>query len=501
MSRLTKKSGTSLACGGKKTLLLSSLIAIALGAVLTLFLIVAAYRLDLAWEAPVGSVLSVSGRTRDVLAETQGDIRISCFMDRRHPVFRPVSRLLRGMRVASRSVAGAEITIEYVDPRWDLVRAARLAAAGVPENALLFERKRRRIVVTLDDMLMRDSAMRAQEDGRGERARAGLGVFRGEMVCASAISRLSRPHERSVIYWSQGHGEARHDDYDALRGFSDIAREIKRDGFDLRGLNLVGLKQVPEDCQVLVMAGPRYAVAAEEERMLAAFLQRGGRLFYMAAPQARSGVEKLLEGWGVRLMPHIAVSARTLTGHEVVASGFAEHVTTRNLQNASVVFGYAACVAQADDPAPGAERTKVTLLVQTDGQGWGEAAPDILPRVFDPHADLAGPVAVAAVSERGGNVASDVHFRPTRICVVGEADFVMNGTLAARANANRDLFMNVLYWLAGIETGTASSLGGDATLVTGFERRQWFLFLILTAAAVPAAALSVFCMAALRRRR
>ena len=220
----------------------------------------------------------------------------------------------------------------------------------------------------------------------------------------------------------------------------------------------------------------------------------------MAVPQSRSGLEKLLEEWGIRIMPHIAASTRTLTGREVVASSFAEHVVTRGLDNASVVFGYAACLVQAEDPAQGADRPKVTLLVQTDGQGWGESAPDILPRAYDKHTDLAGPVALAAVSERGGNVASDVHFRPTRICVFGETDFVMNGTLALRANANRDLFMNALYWLAGIDAGTASSLGGDATLVTGFERSQWIRFIVFSAVVLPAVVLLLFCLAAWKRR-
>ncbi|MDD4101937.1 MAG: Gldg family protein, partial [Kiritimatiellae bacterium] len=469
--------------------------------VLTLMLIVSAYRLNLTWEVTVGKVLSVSERTRDVLADTQGAIKISCFMDRRHPMFRPVSRLLRGLQLASRSVAGAEIVVEYVDPRWDLVRAARLAAAGVPENALLFERQRRRIVVTLDDMLMKSSAMRVSEEGREAGSHAGLGVFRGEMVCASSISRLSRPHERSVIYWSQGHGEVRFDDYDTLRGFSDIAREIKRDGFDLQQLNLVGIEQIPDDCQVLVMAGARYAVAVKDVQLLETFLQRGGRLFYMAAPRAQSGMDDLLARWGIRLTSYIAVSSRTLTGNELVATEFADHVITRNLKNASVVFGHAICIEIAEGAAAGADSPKVDMLVQTDGQGWGEAAPDILPRVFDPHTDSAGPVTVAAVAERGGNVSSDVHFRPTRICVVGEADFVMNGTLATRANANRDLFMNALHWLAGIEAGTAASLGGDATLVTGFERHEWVQFMILASAVLPAVVLSIFCLAALRRRK
>jgi len=481
----------------------SSVLAIALGAVLACLVIVLAYRLNLTWEMSVGSVRLVSDRTRDVLADTQGTIKIACFMDRRHPMFRPVSRLLRGIRQASRGVAGAEIVIEYVDPRWDLTRAGQLASWGVPENALLFERQRRRIVVTLDDMLTKQSPLRGQEGQETRKEGSGLGVFRGEMVCASAISRLSLPYEHSVVYWLQGHGEVGFDDYDELRGFSDIAREVKREGFDIRALTLPGLVQIPADCHVLVIAGARRAMAVEEQNMVEAFLQRGGRLLYLVSPGTATGVEPLLEKWGIRLTPFIAASPKTLSGQEVVVSAFADHVITRNLSNVSVVFGYAVCLEAVSDASMegGADRPKVTLIASTDRDGWGELHPEVFPRHFDVQSELRGPVAVAAVSERGGTVSKDVAFKPTRVCVFGETDFVMNGTLATRANANRDLFMNALSWLAGVDTGTATSLGGDATLVTGFSRRQWVVFMLWSAAVVPAAFLLVFMLLSLSKRQ
>jgi hypothetical protein len=77
----------------------------------------------------------------------------------------------------------------------------------------------------------------------------------------------------------------------------------------------------------------------------------------------------------------------------------------------------------------------------------------------------------------------------------------MNGTLASRANANRDLLMNAVAWLAGIDTGTAPSLGGDATLVTGFSRYEWVLFMVVSALAVPAGVFLLFCLVSLRVRR
>ena len=176
---------------------------------------------------------------------------------------------------------------------------------------------------------------------------------------------------------------------------------------------------------------------------------------------------------------------------------------TRNLSNVSVVFGYAVCLEAVSDASMegGADRPKVTLIASTDRDGWGELHPEVFPRHFDVQSELRGPVAVAAVSERGGTVSKDVAFKPTRVCVFGETDFVMNGTLATRANANRDLFMNALSWLAGVDTGTATSLGGDATLVTGFSRRQWVVFMLWSAAVVPAAFLLVFMLLSLSKRQ
>ena len=486
----------------KGTLRASSLLAVALSAVLATLMVTLAYRLNLTWELNVGETPQVSERTRNMLADTQGTVRLTCFMNRQHPMFRPVSRLLRGLQQASRSMAGADIVIQYVDPRWDLARAGQLTTQGVPENALLFERQRRRVVVTLEDMLTQRQHTQPNEENRPNR-RDSLGVFRGESVCAAAISRLALPFERATIHWLQGHGEVRFDDYDDLHGFSDIARELKRSGFDLKELSLPGLNRLPDDCHVLVVAGARYALTADELNLLDAFLQNGGRLLYLAAPRVTTGIESILTKWGIELKPFIAVSPKTLSGHEVVITEFADHAVTRNLKNASVVFGYAVCLETSADPsaAAGADRPKAALIAQTDDSGWGESDPTAFPRRFNAQTDLPGPVAVAAVSERGGTVARDVAFRPTRMCVIGETDFVMNSMLASRANANRDLFMNAVAWLAGVDMGSASSVGGDATLVTGFVRRDWVMFMAGAAGAVPLSVFLVFCLISFRSRR
>ena len=75
---------------GRRALQNSTLLAIVLGGVLCVLVVALGYYTALTWEVNVGKVTQVSARTRDILADPQGSIRITCFMDRRHPIFRPV---------------------------------------------------------------------------------------------------------------------------------------------------------------------------------------------------------------------------------------------------------------------------------------------------------------------------------------------------------------------------------------------------------------------------
>lgn len=505
MKKEDKRGGVP--ASGRRALRITTLLAVVFGVVFSLLFVALAFRLNevLTWEIPVNRALRVSERTRGILAETQGAIRVTCFMDRRHPMFRPVSRLLRGLRHAARTVAGAEIEIEYVDPRWDLPRATRLAGQGVPENALVFSRPHRRVTVTLDDMLTPASVLRSAERDVGGTAPSGrggniLGVFRGETVCAAAIARLSLPAERMGAYWLQGHGEAPFGDYDERTGFSDVTRELARGGFEVKPLLLPGRKEIPADCGVLLVVGARNAFAKEELRLLETFLRRGGRMLCLLTPGTATGLEGIFAQWGIRVTPYIGVSPATLTGRDVVATVFGDHVVSRGLANSSVVFGAPACLQAVESAADGEDRPKVSLLLQTGADGWGESSPSAVPRAFDPAADLAGPVAFAAVSEQGANLSKDLVFRPTRLCVIGEADFLTNGLLASRANANLDFFMNAVSWIAGIDTGGAPSLGGDAVLVTGLARKGWIGLMAAAAVGLPALVFLAFLAAALKRR-
>ena len=454
---------------------------------LTVLLNLLAVRLQVTREQAFAMTRPVSARTREILTHAQGSLRAVCFFDQKHPLFRPTLRLLRGFQSVAAQNGGAAIEVSCVDPRRDLVLAATLTAAAVPPNAVLFEAQGRRIVVPASDLAVTSATARA--------------VFHGETVCAAAIARLARS-KQAVVYWLTGHGEGEPGDYDPLTGFATIAREIRHEGYDLHTLELWRTKGVPADAEALVIAGAQRSLAVEELAWVEAYLTRGGRLLYLANPSHASGLEGALERWGVRITQWTAVSRETLSGHETVILSYGDHPITRSLTNAATVFLGSRCIlpAAAAD-ASGADRARFTALAVTGSEGWGARAADALPGLFDPREDLAGPVTVAAAVERGGDAGPDIALQPARLVVVGEREFIANGTLATRSSANRDLFINALNWLAGIESGTGVSGGGDAALWTGLDRRGGMRFTLLAAGAIPAAVLLAGMLVVGWRRR
>jgi hypothetical protein len=365
-----------------------------------------------------------------------------------------------------------------------------MVRAGAEEGSLVFRRGNRRIVLPVRDVFPAST--------NAAHAVGADALIAGESVCASALQRLSLPVSREVVYWTTGHGEASFDSYDPVYGFSDIARDLRRDGYILEKLDLSAVPSVPGDCAVLVVAGAREPFARMEAARLEGWLRGGGRMLVLAAPGPNAGVGALLADMGVRMLPYTVISARTLSGTDVVARDFAEHAITRPLAGSTAVFE--APVPLSPSVAAKAEGTSFSELVRTDADAWGESEPATRPWTRDATVEPGGPLALAVALERGGGVARDVALRPTRVVVVGDASFVANGALSRRANANRDVFLNSVAWLAGLDALTAPRMPGGA-VATGMDRALWMRFGFASALGLPLAVLLLGLLAAFRRGR
>jgi hypothetical protein len=107
---------------------------------------------------------------------------------------------------------------------------------------------------------------------------------------------------------------------------------------------------------------------------------------------------------------------------------------------------------------------------------------------------------VAAAVERGAGAGGDTAIRPTRIIAVGDASFIMNAQLAARASANRDFFLNCVSYLSGAEPSGADGTESDV-LKTGLERDSMAALAIWLTVLLPGAVFAILAVSAAIRRR
>ena len=399
----------------------------------------------------VPGTISLSQRTRSIITESSGDVSVTCFLPRDDVRFRTVGRLLRRLQRDSESLGGARLSLRFVDPRWDLGAAERLVRNGVEGECLVFEKGRRRVVLPFDE-------------GCGERA------------CASAIRQISSPLQRRNVYWTVGHGESSFASYDAF-GMSDIARELYREGFHNESIDLATAQQIPGDCALILIAGAKDDFSRVEIGRLDAYLRAGGRLLVLVGSASSGGISSLLPSWGIRSSDVLIKDAKTLSGSDVLVSDFADHPISAPLKGSRIVL----------------ERPVSFSPSAVIGKGTG--ADSI---AFRSVARADSSVVVASV-ERGGGTGSDLALRPTRIVVIGDPGFALNGSLAIRASANRDFFSNCVAYLSGVESH-GSGEDGTGVLQSGLDREGRLRHAIYSVGGVPAFVFLVLATVAIRRR-
>ena len=430
--------------------------------------------------------------TRKQIAALDAPLSITAVVERTHFGYDRIRRLLRAIRLAG-VTEHRELRIERIDPHCDVARAAELLeGSGARINTVFFESRGRSIAVPVDEFF--DYAV--DDETTGARRPAS---FRGEAVCAVAMARVASARA-PVAYALSGHGERGFDDYDPLVGYSTLAREIRRQGYDLRTIGPVGPDGVPEDCDVLVVAGPRNGLVDGEADLIAAYMAKGGRLLLLQDRGSDTGFEPLLARFGIAPRPLTAVSRRTLTGYEVVVESFAEHPVARGMDHSSAVFASPQVLGAVagDDGVRPDELVSAVAVASAPVDSWGETSPDAFPRHFDQGVDTKGELPLVVAARRGTD-ATDTAFREPRIVVIGDSHFGSNAALDRGRNGNRDLLLNALDWLSDNPAADAIAPAADP-LRSDLDRESWAAYLVLSVGVLPGAALLVSALYGMARR-
>lgn len=413
-----------------------------LAALLLLMVNYLGYRHYRRWDFSRTGLYRLSDKTRQVLASITGEVRVVVFFQPSHDLYEDVRNLLKEYAYHS-----PLLNIEWVDPDRDLARTEELAGRyQVSEaNVVVFDAGGRTKYVRASDLVEMD--LSPLQWGATPR----LAAFKGEQAFSSALQSVTQGR-RPIVYFLQGHGERDPDDFSRVNGYSEIARKIREDNAEVRILNLAKSGRVPDDSDVLIIAGPRKEIAPAELDAIRSYLDRKGNLLFLTDAMTHCGLEPLLgEDWNIKLSDDIVVDGtRTLTGRELFVPEYPPHPITLPLAKVSTVFYLPRSVEPAEDTGPGSPaRPQPAPLALCSASGWAETDPSQSPLKFDVGIDRPGPVVIAAAAEKGGPTRLDLDIRPARLVVIGDSDFVANGGMTG---GNADFFLNALNWLAERET-------------------------------------------------
>lgn len=380
------------------------------------------------WDVSEAGVHSLSQQTLQVLEGLEQDVEVVAFYPKvQQPRIRDL--LDRYTYVSPR------FRVEYADPnqRPDLIEKYGVAPERIGEGLVRVAIGGESVEVTEAD----------------------------EPKLTNALVKLTRQGSKQV-YFVTGHAERPIEGKgaDGKEGFGRAAEALRNENYQVATLNLETVADVPDDADVLILAGPTRPLRPGDADKLGRYLARGGAVLAMVDPRAQTDLVDVLEGWGVDVGDDAIVDRlQSLFGQAMspMAAQYADHEITRDMREVTL-FPMARSVRPrrpepAEPGAPPPRAAQLVELVRTSENAWAERDLDQLfadgTAELGPD-DLPGPVSLAVAGRPLTAPPPEGEIESTldpRLVVFGDSDFASNA--AIDAYRNRDLFLNSVNWLLG----------------------------------------------------
>ncbi len=279
-----------------------------------------------------------------------------------------------------------------------------------------------------------------------------------EEQVTNAILQVTRRVRR--VYFLSGHGEydISSDEDNGLKTFTQL---LAKNNIESRLWVLALDGPIPQDCDVLIIAGPKEQLTPQEEQMVEEYLESGGDAVFLiehtliTTPEKTLTEEELrknpslnniLTKWGIRIADDIVLD---LASH---ASGDVGSPATRNYPaHDAIVSGldYTFYIRPRSISILGNRRATVRVaplvLTASTKESWGESNRNLTVK-YDDLLDRPGPVPIAFViwEQKQNDDTSD-----TRMAVFTDADFLSNAFIKQYSNAQMGL--NAVNWISELD--------------------------------------------------
>jgi len=261
---------------------------------------------------------------------------------------------------------------------------------------------------------------------------------------------------------------------------------------------------VPADAAAVFVAGARYDLPEASLTALRDYWGKDGRLMVLLDPEADAPrLREFLASAGVtprndRVLRTVQLGFATGILRDVTGRFSPDNRVTRRLQGVDAMLPGGTCSLELASEEPG---TVLEAMITAAEPFWGETTyitDETKGVAFEEGQDTAAPLVLAAMVERGGVADEKVDVGAARMVVVGNSEFVVNGSIT---EPNLDFVLSSLNWmldrshLAGIAPKSSRAFNLNLTdLETG---RLAFYTLVV----IPAGALVAGFFVWVRRRR
>ncbi len=422
------------------------------------------------WDLTGSKQYSLSDQTKKVLQDLKKPVNVHVFArSEDFPRFHD--------RLDEYQYVSKQVNVEYVDPE---KRPALANQFGVQQlGTVVFE-----------------------YGGRTENAKSD-----DEQALTNALVKVVQGRQPKV-YFTQGHAERDTGSSDRF-GYSGVSQALTSDNFAVDKVVLAQTGAVPDDADVVVVAGPKTDFLPGEIDALKKSLAKGGKVLLLLDPPDTADKSPLpslvafAKDWGMDVGTDVVVDVSgmgQLFGADAsvpVAASYPSHPITENFK-VMTAFPLARSVTPVQG---GVNGHNAQALVETSSKSWAESDIKSLTTTGKVTRDLdkgdkAGPISLAAAvsapaaeapapkpAPQGTEQKPEEKKPESRLVVVGDSDFASNAILGVQGN--KDLFLNTINWLAQQENMIAiRAKEPDDRRITMTQGQQQSLF-YLTVFVVP----------------
>ena len=389
--------------------------------------------------------IQLSTRTTSLLHALTNRVQVTVYCSREDEFFGDLANLLKEY-----TSVDPKISVRYIDYDREPGAAEEFKikynlGASTNKNLIVFECEGRTKNV-LGDTLVQNQLIQEKSETPGQLALRKKPInFLGELMFTGALLGVTNPKPLKG-YFLQGHGEHRPDSANDPSGYAKFAGILRQNNVELELLTLLGTNQVPDDCNLLIIAGPKDALAASELGRVEKYLNEGGRLLALfnvmnVLPTGRAtGLEKILAKWGVNVTFNLVKDTEhsaSADGVDVQAFNFRiKHPLVNSLLGQTLQFIYPREIAALDLTAQPDNGIKAEEVVFSGPNS-------ILSNVGLAQRPGVKPLVVAVEKNAAKGVAAERG--ATRILVTGDSLFLGNERI--ESGANRDFASHAADWL------------------------------------------------------